>query len=45
MLSKNDNNNEIRCLAINPLFNEINSVIDSPSDGYSDMKIFNVTCK
>ena len=45
MLTKDDNNNEFRCLATNPLFDEINKVIAAPSDGFSSAHIFNVTCK
>ena len=45
ILSRDDNNNEIRCLATNPLFDKINAALGGPSDGFSDMKIFNVFCK
>ena len=45
ILSRNDNNKGIRCLATNPLFDEINSALDGSSDGCSDVKIFNVLCK
>ena len=45
ILSRDYNNNEIQCQTTNPLFDEINAVIENPSDGYSDVKIFNVFCK
>ena len=31
--------------ATNPLFDKINAVLNNSNDGYSDVKIFNVTCK
>jgi len=45
MLSRNDNNKEIRCRATNPYFDEIIAVIMDPSDGYSDVRVFSVSCK
>ena len=45
ILSRDDHNNEIRCQATNPLFDNINAKLKDPSDGYSDIKVFNVTCK
>ena len=45
ILSRDDNNNEIRCLATNSLFDKINAALGGPNDGYSDVKIFSVFCK
>ena len=45
MLTREDNDNEVKCRATNPLFDEINSVIANPTNGFSQTKLFNVTCK
>ena len=45
ILSRNDNNKKIQCRATNPYFDEIKAVLNGSSDGYSDVKVFNVTCK
>ena len=45
VLSRDDHNNEIQCQATNRLFDKINAELNDSSDGYSDIKVFNVTCK
>ena len=45
ILSRNDNNKNIQCLATTSLFDKINAALGGFSDGYSDVKIFNVLCK
>jgi len=45
VLSRDDNNNKVRCRATNPHYDAINAIIMDPNDGYSDIIVFNVTCK
>ena len=45
ILTKDDNNNEVKCRATNPHFDAINEVIMDPHNGFSEAKLFNVTCK
>ena len=44
-LTRDDNNNEIKCRSINPHFEAINEVIMDLNNGFSALKSFDVTCK